>query len=135
MCSRCGAVPRASTERFSISATARMGAVLTVNASSARGWIAGVVRNSAEPVDHARVALVEEDTHDWIWVIGANNEGRYSFPHLRPGKYQVLALDGRPINAFALRWSLFDYADIVETVELGAGEQATRDLRQHEGKL
>src|SRR5580704_15692303 len=61
MCSRCGAVPRASTERFSISATARMGAVLTVNASSARGWIAGVVRNSAEPVDHARVALVEED--------------------------------------------------------------------------
>jgi hypothetical protein len=110
------------------------GAALTVNASSTTGEIAGVVHNSGGPAAHAHVVLLEEGTGGWPWAIGASSDGRYSFPHLRPGKYRLVVLDGGPANGFALRFQVFDYADIVETVDLGAGERATRDLRQHDGK-
>jgi hypothetical protein len=109
-------------------------APLTVNASSATGEIAGVVRNSSGPASHAFVVLLEEVDGGWPWVVVAGAVGRYSFPNLRPGKYQLVGLDRRPSNAMALRFLLFDYADTVETVDLGAGEHAARDLRQHDGK-
>jgi hypothetical protein len=107
---------------------------LTVSASSATGEIAGVVRNAAGPVAHAHVALVAEENPGWLPVASASADGGYSFPKLRPGRYQLLVLDGRAAYASALRFVLFDYADIVETIDLGAGEHATRDVRQHDPK-
>jgi hypothetical protein len=109
-------------------------AALTVNASSATGEIAGAVRNSSGPASHAPIVLLEEGTGVWPSVDVAGADGHYSFPNLRPGKYRLVGLDRRPAYALALGFLLFDYADIVETVDLGAGEHATRDLRQHDGK-
>ncbi len=110
------------------------GAALTLYASSATGEIAGVVHNSGGPVAHTQVVLLEEGTGGWPWVIRTSSDSRYSFPNLRPGKYRLVVLDGSATNAMALRFQMFDYADIVETIELGAGERVTRDLRQHDGK-
>ena len=112
--------------------TAPEGAALTVNTSSATGEISGTVRNAVGPVAHARVALVEEGVRGWPWITAAH--GDYTFSNVRPGKYQLLVLDTESVNAFALRFQLFDYADVIETVDLGAGERVTRDLRQHDRK-
>jgi hypothetical protein len=109
-------------------------ATLTVNASSASSEIAGVVRNSSGPVAHARVALVEEGTGGWPWVIDTSAEGHYSFPNVRPGKYRLLVLDSEMAYANALRFQLVDYADIIETIDLSPGERVTRDLRAHDPK-
>jgi hypothetical protein len=108
------------------------GAALTVNASSATGEIAGVVRDAGGPVAHARVALVDVRNRGWTGVVSARTNGSYSFRNLPPAGYQLLVLDSGSVNAFALRFQLFDYADIVETIDLGAGERVTRDLRQHD---
>jgi hypothetical protein len=40
-------------------------------------------------------------------------------------------LDPGVINANAIRYFLDDYADIIEPVEVRAGEKTTRNLRQH----
>jgi hypothetical protein len=100
---------------------------LTITVSSAAGEISGIVRDADGPVPWAHIlALGDPDGGGGL----ADRSGKYSIG-LKPGKYQLLILDPGVINAFAIRYFLNEYADIIETVEVHAGESLTRNLRQH----
>jgi hypothetical protein len=102
---------------------------LTVTVSSAAGEISGIVRNASGPVPYARILAVRESEENWKLAV-AGSDGRY-ISDLIPGRYKLLVLDPGVINANAIRYFLDDYADIIEPVEVRAGEKTTRNLRQH----
>ena len=107
---------------------------MIVSVSSATGEIAGTVRDNAGPVGRARVQLLSEQNASRDWGISAGPDGRFLFPNLAPGKYRLLAWDSDVVWPLAIRYQLIDYADVIETVEVRAGERVTRDLRRHGGK-
>ena len=92
-----------------------------------------MVRNFAGPAADAEVVVLS-DANPWPQISFTDARGRFRFPHLSPAKYQLVVLDGHAAYPIALRFQLFDYADIVESVDLGTGERVTRDLRQHDPK-
>jgi hypothetical protein len=103
---------------------------LTVTVSSAAGKISGMVRNALGPVPYARILAVQESEGNLRLAVASDN-GRY-VTDLMPGKYKLLALDPGAINADAIQYFLDDYSDIIEPIEVRAGDRITRDLRQHQ---
>jgi hypothetical protein len=55
--------------------------------------------------------------------------GHYTLPHLRPGKYKLLA-GGEGAESMMNSRALEEYEDMVATVELHAGDKITQDLTQ-----
>jgi hypothetical protein len=105
---------------------------LTVTATNGRGRIGGVVRNSAGPVAGAHVQLLDANNPRMgVTSVTTRADGSYSFPVVHPGKYQVLALDPGTGNG-GIRVDLTGYADILQTVEVHAGDGVPLDLRQHD---
>jgi hypothetical protein len=105
------------------------GGALDVVVSSAVSDLTGVVEDGKGPVEGARVALMLEDADSGAQpaMTIAGPGGIYRFQSLTPGRYRVAAIEDND----ELMWnSVEDYEDIMATVDLHAGEKATRDLKR-----
>ena len=90
--------------------------------------ITGTVHDEQDKPAEAHVVLVEDSTDPSIMpgYAVAKADGTYSFPNVPPGSYRIVALqqDGaQPLG-------LFDYGDIMESIELHAGDKITKDLKR-----
>ena len=104
---------------------------VTLTVSSATCQISGTVNDSSGPVANAHVILVPQAGEVMFTrSTSAKPDGTYTFTGLRPGKYQLAAVDegfypnGRSDNA------LEDYEDVAARIELRAGDKLTQDLKR-----
>lgn len=109
---------------------------LTLVVSSLTCEVSGTVTGSNGPVAGARVALVaEEDDPLSNRITTANASGIYKFSGIPPGNYKLLSAEDDAISQIR-QARMEDYADILESIELRAGDKLTKDLKQspHDGK-
>lgn len=103
------------------------GAPLTIRLSNNGADLSGTVSDDKGPVANARVMLVGDD-QNMRAMISADRSGVYRFGGLAPGSYKVLALDGDEYPNPAD--DLDDYGDALASVDLHAGDRATRDIKK-----
>jgi hypothetical protein len=101
---------------------------LTLVVSAATGEISGTVSDSKGPVRSAMVMLMQDGSND-SEATNTDPNGRYLLPHLRPGKYKLLAGSEGAESMMNSR-ALEEYEEMVATVELHAGDKITQDLAQ-----
>ena len=99
---------------------------VTVTVSSNFCELSGRVNDSKGPVANATVVMFGPSGS---WNTQADSSGTYKFTRLPPGRYRLVALED---GASVLRRSedLDDYENFVESVDLGAGDKITKDLKQ-----
>jgi protocatechuate 3,4-dioxygenase beta subunit len=112
------------------------GTELTLSISSAMGTVSGAVRDDAGLAAGVSVALMEaanepDGTYNSAWsesvfVTKSKADGTYAFSGLRPGAYKLVAADE---NTLAPP-DLDDYGDLVQDIEIGAGENVSKDLKR-----
>lgn len=106
---------------------------VVVRVNSATGTIAGQVSDEKSSSQGTHVVLVS-DSGDGLLPrqtpVGAG--GAYSFGNVAPGKYRLVAVPDADSNYIAQGGRLDDYEDLMEPLEVHAGEKVTRDLRRRE---
>jgi hypothetical protein len=104
---------------------------LTVRIGSVRAEISGVVTDSEGPASGVAVALLAErpDGGFMPFNMGSTDkDGRYRFQNVTPGRYGVLAGGNDAISQVQRSQDADDYKDIVEVVEVHAGDKLTQNL-------
>ena len=116
------------------------GAALTLLVSPATGSVSGTVRDDKGNPAEARVVLIRDEETGGFHAryASVHKDGVYSFPHLPPGNYKLVAVSDDDADLIAPRpgWSepdLSDYEDTMETVEIHGAEKASRDLKRQSG--
>jgi hypothetical protein len=105
------------------------GQAVTVTLSSATGNIGGVVSDDKGPFAGARVVVRDTSNRNITQGAMSAADGAYTIKNLPPGKYKVLVLDEGETNLMTSEANLDDFDDRTETVELGAKDTVTRDLK------
>lgn len=95
--------------------------------AAADASITGTVHDEQDQPAGAQIVLTEDSSDPSImpgYAI-AKADGTYTFPNLPPGSYRIVALqqDTQPPG-------LFDYGDIMEPIELHAGDKITKELKR-----
>ena len=106
-------------------------AAVSLSAQTFRGTILGTVTDPTGAVVAGAKVTVKNVGTGLERTTETSADGSYSFPVVHPGKYQVLALDPGTGNG-GIRVDLTGYADILQTVEVHAGDGVPLDLRQHD---
>jgi hypothetical protein len=103
------------------------GAELVVRLSAATGSIGGAVQLDEGDSDDCIVVLTSMDQNFNLRTADINPGGTYSFPHVPPGSYQIVALHeadlehaGNMVPGFE-RW--------LETIDVPAAGKVTKDLK------
>jgi len=115
------------------------GADLSVLMAAANGSISGTVQDAKGPAAGMMVVLVAagEETDEELMNFGGGGEysgtkpdGSYSFDHVAPGDYQIVAV---PENELSLQGNrVIGYEDQMENVTVGAKDKVTKDLKRRE---
>jgi len=94
--------------------------------------ITGTVRDELEKPTGSLVMLVEDPadlavTPRYASVVG---DGTYSFTNVPPGSYRIVATQRNDMMTVQRPGGLIDYEDLMESLELHAGEKLTKDLNR-----
>jgi hypothetical protein len=104
---------------------------VTITASSVTGQVSGTASDSKGPAAGAMVLLAPEPDGRQFFSVGvAGQDGTYTISNIPPGKYRLLVRDD-DLNLSAARMGngLEDYADVMVSVEIHAGDNVTKDLK------
>jgi hypothetical protein len=104
---------------------------ITIAAGSVTGQVSGTASDSKGPVAGAMLVLVPEpDGRQFFRTAMAGQDGTYTIPNIPPGKYKLLVRDD-DFNMVDARNGngLENYADILVSVEIHAGDNLTKDLK------
>jgi protocatechuate 3,4-dioxygenase beta subunit len=102
------------------------GAELTVRVAAARGSISGTVQGSSEQRAGLVVMLVQQFGDDTdVLSSPVKPDGSWSFDKLPPARYEIRAVPEKDVEYLAGQMD----DDETETVDLGADEKVTKDLK------
>ena len=93
--------------------------------------LTGVVQNEKGPVAAAMVGMVPDEPFggDVFRSAVTSADGKYSFDAVPPGKYKVFVFDRADEDTLGNGEAVGWYSKLGETVEIGEGEAATKDLK------
>ncbi len=104
---------------------------LSLLVSAATGSISGTVQDDKGSAAGTVVVLVEggpkETGFDYRQAT-AGNDGTYTIPNLPPGSYKLVAV--QESDPAIRNDDVLGYENLLETVEVGAGEKVTKDLKR-----
>jgi hypothetical protein len=106
------------------------GADLSLLVSASTGSISGTVQDDRGNAAGTVVVLTNAGEESVIgpWVTTAGADGTYTFANVPPGSFRLVAIqesDPEIQGAVAL-----GYENLMETVDIGAGEKVTKDLKR-----
>lgn len=105
------------------------GADLSILMGAANSSVSGTVEGAGGHASDVIVVLAGEDEHGiGMRYAGVGADGTYTFDHLAPGEYQIVAI---PESDMAMQGNkVIGYEDQMESVKVGPKEKATKDLKQ-----
>jgi protocatechuate 3,4-dioxygenase beta subunit len=103
------------------------GANLVVRLSAATGSIAGTVQADDGNHDDQMVVLTSEDEGFQLRSTEVKADGSYTFAHVPPGSFQIVAVDGFHYDPAGN--TLPGFERLMESVDVPAGSKVTRDLK------
>jgi hypothetical protein len=102
---------------------------LTVRIGSVTAEVSGAVTDSDGPASGVPVALLpEQPGGGFMSVTNTNKDGVYRFQRVRPGRYKLLAAENDVISQVQRSQDADDFKDIVEIIEVHAGDKLTQNL-------
>jgi hypothetical protein len=93
------------------------------------GEVSGVVSDSSGPAAAARIVLISGAGRNPMFGVSAA-DGTYKFGAVPPGNYKLVAGDADIITLFQQGKDTAEYADIAESLQVFAGDKATKALKK-----
>jgi hypothetical protein len=107
------------------------GAELTLVLGTVVGSVSGTVHDDVGNAAESRVILARDRGEDAIFAFQSfktKADGTYSFPNVPPGSYKLLAVPEDDADLVLQRYGLTEYNDVMNSVEINAGDKVPLDL-------
>lgn len=106
------------------------GATLAIVVSTKYGSLSGSVQADGASTAGLKVVMMPDGPEQGYQLGDIGTDGSYSFNNVVPGAYKLAAIAGADANGVMQGGDEWDqYAPVMETVTIAAGDKATQDLK------